>query len=590
MFKRRKLLLIAISMLLAMSLLVGCSREEGKQATNTSDSENNKVKVLRLAESKITTLNPHIYTQGSESRSLRYMCGSLIRIIMNDNGDGAEFFPSHAIELPNMSEDGLVWTIKLRDNLKFDDGTPIDADTYEYSWKMLLNPKLVNRNATVFFDSIPVVNAKSYWQGEEDINWEDVGLKALDEKTLQITLKKAIPTVDFLNAIVEVSTSPVHKELYNSNMNEDKTETKYGTSVKTTPKSSGGSFVLKEWTRDMIRVFEKNPDSPLANVFTPDRIEERVVENSETRLQLFEKGEIDEVLLLGAKYDRFVEDPRVKFAPAATAFTLVLNKDSEENQSLANIDFRKALFFGMNRESIGKDVYRTGKAANYIVTHAYVSNFETGQRYRDTAAAQKVVDAFPAFAPDLAKKHFNAAYEANGKQKIVFEINYFDTNENVKKIAEILEEEYENMFGKDKIDVVLAAIPWQVQYENMRKGNFQAGFSFSSAGGFAPFDLMIGFTSDHPGKINSYKNAEFDKLYERATIGDLIFDNEKRTEALAELELMLLEDFSVLPISEIQIPIMHSDKIKLNTKDGKSIPGIGFALLQADIEGEELNN
>ncbi|WP_066496266.1 peptide ABC transporter substrate-binding protein [Abyssisolibacter fermentans] len=598
--KFKKVLVLILAMAMVMTLFVGCNNNEntepasnnepnGENQSDNSDNNDNNVaqgpKVLRLAESKTATFNPHTYKTGAERRSMGYMFGTMVRLIMNEAGDGYELFPNHAKELPTMSEDGKTWTFKLREGLKFDDGTPINAETYEYTYKMLLDPKLVNDRATIFYDSVPVVNAKNYWSGEA--KWEDVGIKVIDKQTLQFSLENPVPEIDFINVFTEPASSPVHKELYEANMNEDRTETKYGTSIDRMPKSSCGPYIMEEWIRDMSKTYNKNPNSPLADIYVPDRVEERVVENDETKLQLFESGEIDTVNLLGAKYDKYADDPRVKFAPAITSMLLILNKDSKDNPALADMDFRQALFYGMNRDSIAVDIYRTGKPANYILTSAYIADFETGQAYRKTKQGMSVAGNHGSYDPELAKKHFEKAYKANNNKKIVFEMNYFDSNENCKKISEFLEENYENLFGKDKIDVVLAAIPWQVQYENMEKGNFQSGYAFLSDDAFSPWSFMRMFTSNEPGKIDSFKNPEYDDLCTRSLTGNLIFDKEKRIQALADMENMVIDDFSLLPLVEINIPVMYSDRIQINTKDGMYIPGLSYAILQADIVDEQ---
>jgi oligopeptide transport system substrate-binding protein len=79
------------------------------------------------------------------------------------------YFPRMATDFPvDVNGDGTVWQITLRDDLQFEDGTPIDADTFDYSWQQLLDPKLLNARATNLYstDSLPLVNARSYFLQE----------------------------------------------------------------------------------------------------------------------------------------------------------------------------------------------------------------------------------------------------------------------------------------------------------------------------------------------------------------------------------------------------------------------------------------
>jgi len=74
-------------------------------------------------------------------------------------------FPAMAAAAPeDVDSDGFTWRIELRQDLAFEDGTPIDANTFDYSWSMLLDPKLLNDRASNLYDptNLPIVNAEAY--------------------------------------------------------------------------------------------------------------------------------------------------------------------------------------------------------------------------------------------------------------------------------------------------------------------------------------------------------------------------------------------------------------------------------------------
>jgi oligopeptide transport system substrate-binding protein len=77
------------------------------------------------------------------------------------------YFPAMATERPvDVNGDGMVWEVTLREDLEFVDGTPIDANTFDYSYKQLLDPKLLNARATNLYstDSLPLINAEAYFK------------------------------------------------------------------------------------------------------------------------------------------------------------------------------------------------------------------------------------------------------------------------------------------------------------------------------------------------------------------------------------------------------------------------------------------
>lgn len=381
----KRLLAILIAAMMVMSLMVACGKKTDKPAeetkTTTEDTSKTDEKtddkkedsepadksvelVRRVSGSKIATLNQHVYQTSAESDIFFFTLAGLIGVYYDEENDTFKFVPELAAEMPTRSEDGLHWTFKLRDNLQWPDGTPIDSSTFEYSWKMLLDPKLKNhRGADSFFGDTEVVNAKKYWLGtsedniklqkqkeeeaaleelkkeieamadgeekdkkqaeyderndklhanyvevnEEDLaeggaKWEEVGLKFPDPLTIEIDLAFAIPDVDFWLSFTNGPKSPVREELYEKGMNADRTETTYGTSLEMLDFT--GPYVMTEWTRDQYYEYHRNDKYPLPEYWTADVIKSRVVEDGNTNLQLFENGETDSAGLSGDNYTK----------------------------------------------------------------------------------------------------------------------------------------------------------------------------------------------------------------------------------------------------------------------------------------------
>lgn len=580
----KKLLLLLLVVVMTMSVLAtGCGKgkdvkDENKSSNVAEESkESTGPKVLRLAGMPAKTFNPHTSDSAEDNELISYIYGALLDLIYNPDTEKVEFIPYHGETLPE-TEDNKVWTFTLRDDLKWTDGTPITAEDYEYSYKMLLDNKLANRNAFVLWDNIPVVNAEKYFKGE--VEWEDVGIKALDEKTLEITLDTAMPEIDVYSTFAGGgATSPVHKELYEAGMNEDRTETTYATTLESVP--SCGTYKLTEWVRDQHRVFEKNEDAILGDIYKPDRIESRVITESATRLQLFENGELDTAVVSGNEYDKYSEDPRVVFQERNTIWGFFINSASEDNPILQNNDLRKALFYGIDRDKISKGVFKVYESTPYYISSVPMVDYENGIKYCDTDEAKAVRPEGSGFDPDLAKEYFEKAYEANGNNKIEIEIIYFEAQETMKRMTEVAEEEYENLFGKDKLDIKLRAMPPQAAYDAYRDGDFDMGIGAYTQSAFNPWSSMFVWTTDFPNKSHRFASEEFDELYNRTTQGDLLLDPEGRIKALAEMESMLIDYVPQVPIFQNNNAQVFADRIKLVTTE--YMPAVGFAILQADI-------
>lgn len=588
--KSRRLLLLLLVMTLSLSLvLTACGgdkkpaeekpAETEKPADDKTAEDDGGDKVLRLSGMSIETLNQHASSMSSESEVQEYIYGQLLQLVYNEEKENIEFVGYHAEDLPK-TEDNITWTFKVRDDAKWTDGTPITAEDYVYSWKMLLDPKLANRNAMVLVDNVKIKNANEYFKGEVE-NFEDVGIKALDGNIIEITMEDETPEIDILSNFADVSTGPVYKELYEAGMNEDRTETTYGTKFEDI--KSSGRYTMTEWVRDQHRKFEKNDDMPLAELFKAERIEERVISESSTRLQLFEKGELDAASVT-TEYERFSEDPRVALTKGNTVWGFFVNSKSEKNPILQNKDFRQAMFYGIDRDKIAKGVFNIYESTPWYISSVPMVDWEKGTTYSESEEAKAVRPEGTGFEPDKAKELFEKAYAANGNKKIEVEIIYFEEQEDMKRMAEVTEEEYENLFGADKIDIKLRAMDPSAAYDAYGTGDFEMGIGAMSQSAFNPWSSMKIWTTDFPNKPHAFEDPKFDELQERTTTGDLKLKEKERIEALAEMEAMLIDHVPQVPIFQNNNANVYSDRLQLVT-GGEYLPVVGFGLLQSEIKG-----
>ena len=153
-------------------------------------------------------------------------------------------------EASKLTQD-TTWIIRLRDDLKFVDGTKINAASFEYTFKQYLNSKLNNERANFLYeaDYMPLVNGHAYFlQGKDNgaggthpaVAWEDVGFRIVDEFTFEMTLNRVKTQYDmtsYLNMLVLV-----HKTSFESGFNLAGTENNYGSVAN--PLVSYGSFTL----------------------------------------------------------------------------------------------------------------------------------------------------------------------------------------------------------------------------------------------------------------------------------------------------------------------------------------------------------
>jgi len=133
----------------------------------------------------------------------------------------------------------------------------------------------------------------------------------------ELTLDKPVNASQLELAFASCVMVPVREELYEAGMNSDRNETNYGSSWDKF--ASSGPFMVTGWTRDSEISMERNPNYPLQDGITLDRIVYKIVPESGTRLQLFESGQLDTVSLSEADLERYGEDPRILEVPSSAS-------------------------------------------------------------------------------------------------------------------------------------------------------------------------------------------------------------------------------------------------------------------------------
>ena len=109
-----------------------------------------------------------------------------------------------------LSDDGTVYTFKLRADAKWSDGTPVTAEDFVFSYKRVEDPKTAAKYANILY---PIKNAEKINKGETPV--DQLGVKAVDDKTLEITLER--PTPFFLELLAHQTALPISKASYEKN-------------------------------------------------------------------------------------------------------------------------------------------------------------------------------------------------------------------------------------------------------------------------------------------------------------------------------------------------------------------------------------
>ena len=148
----------------------------------------------------------------------------------NDKNSTPQLALAESVE---KSDDGLTYTFKLRPNLKWSNADALTANDFVYGWQRTNNPKTASTYAYLFSG----VKGADDIQSGKDKNLDDLGVKALDDTTLEVTLDKPMPQLESILTMAPFF--PQNKAFV------EKAGSKYGTTAKYT--LSSGPFVMKGW-------------------------------------------------------------------------------------------------------------------------------------------------------------------------------------------------------------------------------------------------------------------------------------------------------------------------------------------------------
>ena len=211
--KIKKLCALALALALGVTSLVGCgSNETGDSSTETENNQTSSTTETTESEQEL------VYNLGAETKTIDPALNNAVdgSIIIANAFEGLMKLDENQKAIPgiaesyDVSEDNLVYTFHLRSDAKWSDGEQVKAGDFEYAWKRVLNPDTA---ADYAFQLYYLVGAEEYNTGSGSV--DEVGVKALDDETLEVTLKN--PTTYFLELTAFPTLMPVREDIVSAN-------------------------------------------------------------------------------------------------------------------------------------------------------------------------------------------------------------------------------------------------------------------------------------------------------------------------------------------------------------------------------------
>jgi oligopeptide transport system substrate-binding protein len=341
------------------------------------------------------------------------------------NGRGNDFTIDGKYDRDNATKiTSKEWTFELREDVFFEDGTQVTAETYEYTLEQFLDPVQNNFRATSYYkddankSGLPIVNASEYLKQTTDnpVPFSDVGFEIIDNFAFRLKFWEAVPqsfAVGFGNIQL------VQPTVFEASLNGGNSS--YGTPAN--PFRSYGPYVIKSWNENQLFVLNKNFDFIRKDTITYKSISYSFTATVEENMNLFEAGSLSSVGLIGEFYTEYAEDPNVKREWAGYPQYLIVNtapstlatNPHQKHPIVQDPRFRQALFFGFNRAAYNSTIYAPNTPSVLPVpvdTKGYTQDplyYSESPNHLENLEDFDITEGSNGYIPERAIALFNAA-------------------------------------------------------------------------------------------------------------------------------------------------------------------------------------
>ena len=515
--KLKKLCAVVLAATLATSLFIGC----GDSSSNSGSSSSNQQLVFNLGEDP-ETMDPTLNnSSGAGTMILNAFEGLMV---LDENDQPVE----GTAESMEVSEDGLVYTFKIREDAKWSDGEAVTADNFKYSWLRALNKETAAEYAYQLFY---IKNAEKFYNGEATA--EEVGINVIDEKTLEVTLET--PTAYFPQLLAFTTYVPLREDIVSANPE--------GWATNPETYVSNGPFKLVRWDMKDQLVFEKNDNYWDADNVKLEKITYKLVTDETTAYSELKAGNFDVVNSVPTnEIEPGKNDGLVKIFPKLGTYFFAINVGKQDSMSenvknaLSNKLVRQALALAIDRQEIIDNVGKADQVAAYSFVPLGITTSDgnefSSKEYYDPSDMDGNIEK----AKELLKE---AGYE-NGEGLPTIELMY-NTEGAHKDVCQIVQEN----LAKIGVNVELTNQEWAVFLSTRQNGEYQIARHGWIGDYSDPMTFLDMWVTGGGNNDCGFSNSEYDSLIAEAKVET---DTKKREELLRQAEDILMDEMPVIPV------------------------------------------
>lgn len=526
--KKFSLLALLAALMLVLAACGFGGSDDKSDGDKSSGGDKSADKTLNLSiTSEPPSLNPQKATDSTSGAIVKNVFEGLTRV----DSDGK--VQNAAAEDVKVSDDKLTYTFTLRD-AKWTNGDPVVAGDFAYAWKWALDAKNASEYASILY---PIKGAQAYNEGKGKV--EDLGIKVVDDKTLEVTLEN--PTPYFLELTAFYTYMPVNEKVVSEN---DNWFAEAGDTYVT-----NGPFTLDEWKHNDSITMKKNEDYWDKDNVALSTVNVKMIESEATANREFDSGNLD---YLGAPYNvvsldkmnTYKDKGILKSEPYAAVYEYKLNTKEGPTK---NVNIRKALAMSIDREGLIKNVLKGGQTPALADVPVAIEGYENDN------------NLFEGNNTDEAKKYLEKGLKELGLKdasdlKIAISIN---TSEAHAAVAQFIQEGWKKNLG---IETTIDNAEWQVFLDKVSALDYQVG----RMGWIADYNDAYTFlerydTAKNGNNDTGWENKEYKELMAKAMKET---DEAKRTEFLKDGQKILMDEMPVIPIYFYSNEYVAQDYVK----------------------------
>ncbi|HHY72468.1 MAG TPA: peptide ABC transporter substrate-binding protein [Bacillus bacterium] len=503
---KAKLSLLFIMTFLFSIILAACGFSNGEIESNGAKENEQVLNLLESAE--LPTMDT---TRADDSASF---------VAMNQVFEGLYRLGPENTPVPGVAKDviknndGSVLTFILNENANWSDGSPVTANDFIYAWKKALNPETLSPYAYLLK---PIKNAQAIITEGNPLfgKVERLGVKALDDKTLEVTLEIPVP---YFISLTAFPTFFPQKEEFVAAIGEDY-------ALYADKMLYNGPFYMTNWTTSGW-TFKKNPQYWDKETVNLAQINYKVIKDSTTETNLFETGQADRASLSAELVELYKDHPDFKTYSVPSMVYLKFNVKR------IPIEQRKAMQRAINKDDFVLYLLNNGSLpADYFFPAGFVKHPKTGEDFRTKYG--NIVS----YNKEEAKEYWQMA----GSPTVTWDLLINDRDE-IKRIAEYIKNQLESNLPGLSININIQPFKQRLALDDAIDYDIQLwGWGPDYHDPLTYMDLWV---TDGGNNKTNYSNREYDKIINNAM--NNLDDLAVRFESLQDAEMIVLKEDAVL--------------------------------------------